>query len=342
MASPLIVGIDVSKALLHVAFVAPGKTQATFLDTFPNEPTSFDTLAESLRKTLAQEGAESLHLILEPTGGYEQPFAHYAHRQGWALSLPNPAHVRHWAKSQGRRAKTDGLDARLLATFGADRPLPLWKPLPEAVATLDLLLQHLDALQTSLRQHLNRQHSLQARGVYRPPVSESLELVIQTLQQELAKTQAAIQAHQDKHTALRERAQQLQTVPGLGEKNVLFLQVTLERFYTLTDGQGTAKQLTAYLGLDPLVHQSGERNRYGPISRQGNADLRRRLFMGALGGVRGNNPLKVFYQRLLSRNKPKKVALTAAAHKIVAWAWAVFCNNTVFQPELALPRGGSS
>jgi len=88
MASVLIVGVDVSKARLHLALVAPGKTQATFLDTFPNDTAFFNALAEALSMRLAQEGAESLHLILEPTGGYEQPFAHYAHQQGSASPIP--------------------------------------------------------------------------------------------------------------------------------------------------------------------------------------------------------------------------------------------------------------
>jgi len=247
--------------------------------------------------------------------------------------------VRHWAKSRGKRAKTDGLDARLLAEFGAHHSPPLWKPLPDDVAALDLLLQHLEGLRETLRQQQNRRESLRARGVYQAPVSESLERVIQTLQAEIAAVETAIRDHQDKHSALKQRARQLQTVPGIGAKNVLDFVVGLERFHTLTEGKGTAKQLTAYLGLDT---QSGQRNRRGTISRQGDADLRHRLFMAALGGVRGNNPLKAFYQRLLARSKPKKVALIAAAHKIVIWAWAVFCNNTVFQPELAMTRGISS
>jgi transposase len=111
------------------------------------------------------------------------------------------------------------------------------------------------------------------------------------------------------------------------------------RWHSLTAGQGDAKGLTAMVGLDPTLHESGTSVR-GPrsISRQGQAQLRRLLFLGALGGVRGKNPLREFYQRLVGRGKPKVVALVAAARKILCWAWAVFQQKTTFDPAKVTPK----
>lgn len=109
--------------------------------------------------------------------------------------------------------------------------------------------------------------------------------------------------------------------------------VVLYRWSTLTNGQGDAKGLTAFLGLDPTPHESGTSVRGPtPISRMGLAQVRRLLFLGALGGVRGKNPLQAFYQRLVGRGKPKVVALVAAARKILCWSWAVFQHQTTFDP----------
>jgi transposase len=109
------------------------------------------------------------------------------------------------------------------------------------------------------------------------------------------------------------------------------LLVACERFHTLTGGQGNAKEMVAYVGLDPQPHESGTSVwRPALISRQGDRGLRARLYMGALGALRGENPVHAFSQRLVTRGKPKKVALVAAARKLLVWAWAVFTSGQVF------------
>jgi hypothetical protein len=114
--------------------------------------------------------------------------------------------------------------------------------------------------------------------------------------------------------------------------------VLLHRWATLTEGEGTEKGLAASIGLDPQTYQSGTSvHRRAVISRMGDQAVRRRLFMGALGGVRGNHQLRAFYQRLVGRGKPKMVALVAAARKLLTWAWAVFRRQTVFDPTRSVP-----
>ena len=101
----------------------------------------------------------------------------------------------------------------------------------------------------------------------------------------------------------------------------------------LTNGQGSAKGLTAYVGLDPQPYESGTSVRKpATISRMGDTTLRRKLYMGALGGIRGQNPLRAFYQRLVGRGKKKRLALVAAARKLLVWAWKVFQTETDFDP----------
>ena len=114
-------------------------------------------------------------------------------------------------------------------------------------------------------------------------------------------------------------------MPGLGAKTGLHLVVLLHRWHTLTAGQGRDKGLVAYVGLDPQPHESGTSvHGRAAISRQGERGLRRRLFMAALGGTRHDNALRRFYRRLVERGKAKKLALVAAARKLLTWAWAVF------------------
>lgn len=98
----------------------------------------------------------------------------------------------------------------------------------------------------------------------------------------------------------------------------------------------------AYAGLDPQPYESGTSVRgRASISRMGDRQIHHQSFMGALGGVRGNGPLRAFYRRLVARGKPKLLALVAAARKILAWAWAVFHHQTAFNQERGQARSAS-
>jgi transposase len=205
--------------------------------------------------------------------------------------------------------------------------------LPAELNELELVLRRKEDLEKLLRQERNRQHALGGRAGVPAAVGRSLERIIGALEQELAELEQTIKRHLGQPAELRNAAKRLQSVPGIGAKNVLWVLVLVARFSTLTDGLGDAKGLVAYAGLDPQPYQSGSSvHKRASISPKGNRSMRRRLFLGALGGVRGQNVLRGFYQRLVGRGKPKKAALIAAARKILVWAWAVFRDHTTFDP----------
>ena len=325
----LYIGADVAAQTLSVCVLCAGGWHR--LELCENTATGLECLQKTLTARFPDYVPAQYHLCLEPTGGYEQPLSLFAHEKGWQVSLPNPKHVRDWAKGLGQRAKTDRIDARLLARYAAERKPVLWHPTSAEVSQLDSLLERKRDLEQMLQQERNRKQ----QGAYRPQQAEAVTAsvagVLSHLEQALQEIEQAIAAHLKQHPTLSQQVRQLQTVPGVGRKNVLPLVVTLSRFAALTQGTGTAKALTAYAGLDPTTHESGTSVRGpGGISRLGNRRLRQQLYMGALGGKRGRNALRAFYERLVGRGKAKKVALVAAAHKILTWAWAVFCTQTDF------------
>lgn len=126
----------------------------------------------------------------------------------------------------------------------------------------------------------------------------------------------------------------MRSVPGIGERNVLPILVLFYRWRARTAGRGTPKGLVAFVGLDPQPYESGRSvHKRATISKMGDRSVRRYLYLGALGGVRGKNALRYFYKRLVSRGKAKRLALVAAAHKILTWAWAVFSQGVDFDPS---------
>ncbi len=335
--SRLCLGVDVAKASVEVAVRWAGGEQAW--GAFDNSPAGFEQLRQRVSEPPAGAVASEVLVVLEPSGGYELALAAWAHQQDWLVSRPNPKRVRDWAKGQGRRAKTDRVDARDLARYGAEQPLARWQPLPPALSELESLLRRQEDLEKLRQEERNRQAALAAKPGVAAVVHASLAAVLSALDESLRQIQQALKAHVQAHAPLRAKLRLLRSVPGVGEKNSLYVLLLLARWDHLTEGRGAAKALVAFAGLDPQTHESGTSvHRAATISRMGEAQTRRMLYLGALGGVSGHNPLREFYQRLVGRGKAKKLALTASARKILIWAWAVYRYDHPFTPERATTR----
>jgi transposase len=327
----LFIGVDVSKNDLDVAYYYNG--QSFFIGKYPNNQTGFDNITKDLESKKQKTNSASIFIVMEPTGGYEQHFAYFAFQNKWEVSLPNPGQFRNWVKGTGKRAKTDKQDAMMLAKYGAVVNPSTWKPLPPEVAQLESMLNRLDDLKEILGSENNRLEAYQNRVKIDDIVIGSVRQSISSLEHQIKTLEKAIKDHFDNNPELKEQNSRLKTVPGVGEKISPHILVSMHRFSQLTESKGTSRGVTAYFGLDPKPHESGiSVYKRSSISRQGNRSIRHYLFMGALGGVRGNNPLRVFYHRLLSRNKAKMVALVASARKIIVWCWAVFRNGKAFDP----------
>jgi transposase len=324
-------GVDIAKANF-VAEVAGEREES--LGSFDNQATGFEQLAAQIA-LLEPAAASAVHLVVEPTGGYELALVAFAYEQGWQVSLPNPKQVRDWAKGMGQRSKTDEQDARLLARYGAACQPEPQAPLPSEVSELDSLLKRRRDLEQMVQQEQNRLQELRGRPGIAPPVLDNLTQVLEALQEALQQVEEAIAAHLRYHAHLQQARQRLLTLPGIGPKIVLPLVVLLYRWQTLTHSTGSAKGLTAMVGLDPKTHVSGRSVfRHPAISKMGNAEMRRLLYMGALSAVHGHNPLHTFYQRLVARGKARKLAVVAAARKLLTWAWVLFSRQTTWNPAL--------
>ena len=334
ISTALIVGVDMAKK----SFTASYRIQADEVDyevgTFTNDPSGYETLQVALQGACEQHGLEQVQLILEATGGYEASLLVYAYAQEWWVSMPNPAQVRNWAKGVGYRVKTDKVDARILAHYGMERNPPLRPQLATEVTELDSLLKRRLDLEQALRRETTRLSEMSGRPGISPKVCESFQQVIDALTESLAEIQQAIDELQQTHEPFATERQRLLPLPGVGPKIVGPLMVKLMQFQNLTSGQGDARGLVAFIGLDPQPYSSGTSVRKQPgISKMGDSELRRLLYMGALAAIRGNNPLRFFYHRLLERGKAKKVALIAVARKLLVWAWTLFSRKSQWNPD---------
>ena len=294
----MFVGIDVAKAELVVS-IAPAMERFTV----SNDEPGVRTLVERL-------GAQPITLVvLEATGGYEL----LATGALLAAQLPvvviNPRQVRAFAKSLGTLAKTDRLDADLLALF-AERMRPAIRPLPsEELHSLDALLTRRRQLLEMLQAEENRKQHVFGKSHRR--VRQSLTTHIAFLERELRETNTDLGDFIKATPAWRERDDLLQSVPGVGTVVSHTLIAMLPELGTLS-----GRKLTKLVGLAPINRDSGTwRGRR--FVQGGRVPVRNVLYMAALSGIRWNPVLRTFYQRLVAAGKPRKVALVACMRKLL-------------------------
>jgi len=333
----LYVSVDVALEHLDVA-TATTPASRKGVGRYGNDEKGWLAMAEAVDEVVksrkpSDEPITAIHLIVEPTGGYEEGLLYFAYTQQWLVTLVNPLQVRRWAEGHGVRAKTDTQDALMLAWYGAATQPPPQDPMDEGAAQLDQLLRRRTDVEQLQRAESNRLAQVQRKPHPSPAVQQSLERTVHMLDQELREVEAAIQQLLKQHAYLQQQRKILRSSPAIGEKLSLEMLVLCHRFYAYTRGQGQSKQIVAYVGLDPQPHESGKSRRRTTISRQGNSHLRSQLYAAVLGGVRGNNPLRAWYLHLQARGKAKKLALVACSRKVLTWVWAMFLSNMPFDPS---------
>ena len=256
-------------------------------------------------------------LIIEASGGYERELVRVAHRSAVQLSVVNPRQVRNFARGVGRLAKTDPIDAQMLARFGAEV-----NPPPDAVPTAaELALQEL----VSARQQLVEQCTvlLQQQAQHLNSIVQRLDRArLKLLQRQIAQLELAIGSILEEHSALSQKVERLQQVKGIG----LITAVTCVALCPEL-GSLSKRQTAALVGVAPYDDDSGARKGWRHIAG-GRPRLRCALYMAALSAIRSNPILRRFYQQLRQRNKPPKVALIAATRKL-----AILLNHLLRHPS---------
>lgn len=314
-----ILGIDLAKDSYQVTLLHAQRTQR---HSFRNDVTAF----ADLTRWLQQHGVTALHACMEATGRYGEPLATYLHAQGYTVSVVNPAQVKHYAKSQLRRNKTDKVDADIIADFARTQQPAAWQPTPPEIRELEELLHQYDTLQAARQQENNR---LQA-GVQSETVRRLLTQHLAFLDEQLAEVRHLIEEHIDRHPDLKARQALLTSIPSIGTLTAAKLQtLELHRF-------DTARAATAFVGLNPRQHDSGSSvHRRARLSKMGHADIRRALYMPAVVAKRFNPLVRGLCERLAEKGKHNLAIIGAAMHKLLRLAYGVLKSGKPFDPNFS-------
>lgn len=326
----LYVGVDIA-AKTFTATWAHNPAAAPRALTFAQTPDGFATFQQQLAAT----GIAPPHtlVVLEATGSYWIALAVALHQGQYALSVLNPGQVALYARSLPRRGKTDALDAHLLLRFAHERQPARWTPPEQVYHELRQRLLVRDGLMQMRTQAKNQRHALEQWPVHIAAAFETLDAVIADVEAQIARLERELaQVLQD--GAWATSATVLLATPGLGLITTAWLLVGTLNF-TIAH---SPEQLSAYVGLVPLPHESGTSIRGRPrIGHGGNGRVRTALYMATLSAAQHNPTIRAFYRRLREAGKPMKVARCAAARKLLHLAWALVKTQQPYRAPAALP-----
>ena len=307
-----VVGVDVSKAKLD--FVLDDGKQPLSIKNTPKEIVS---------KLIGQiENPQSAIVVMEATGGYEGRLVELLHQHKIALAVVNPRRVRDFAKGIGRDAKTDPIDAQVIAFYGRVAQPQAQMAKSDEEKKLKSLVGRRRQLLGLINQENNRlkqTRDQEIRGYIRESL-ETLKKQVKTIDQRLAKCVKT-------NTAEARKIEIVLSAKGLGPVTVSTLLADLPELGTLNRGQ-----IAKLVGVAPMNCDSGQ------VSRKrrtfgGRSQVRRVLYMATLVATRFNPKIKVFYERLLAQGKPKKVALIAAMRKLLTILNTLVKNDVLWSEE---------
>jgi transposase len=304
------VGVDVSKAVLDVAAI-PGPEHSQF----GNDAEGVESLVNWIRERIPEL------IIIEATGGYENGVVAALGAAALPVIVVNPRQVRDFAKAMGLLAKTDAIDARVLALFG-ERVRPELRELPtEAAGELEALLSRRRQILEMVQAERNRLEH--ARGAVRKDLLEH----IRYLDKRMKKVEGELDERIRSSLIWRAKEALLRSVPGVGSVVSRTLIAELPEL-----GRLTRHQIAALVGVAPFARDSGtlkgQRIIWG-----GRASVRSALYMSAVVGIRHNPALKRFYERLRASGKPAKVALVACMRKMLCILNSMVRNNVLWDPD---------
>jgi len=324
----IIIGIDVSKEKVDCAWLRDIETNKVKTKVLKNKPEGFKSLIEwALVNT--KHPIDEIHFVMEATGIYHEALAYTLHGAGANVSVVNPAYMRSYAKSLGVRSKTDKKDSVVIARYGATQAPTPWQPEPDEIRQLKALITRHEAIEKDIQRESNRLEKAEITQIS-VEVIDSIKMVIEELTKEKNRIKKLIDDHIDQNPQLKKDRTYLESIPSVGPVVARYMIALIRSRYFRT-----AKQCSAFIGLNPVMHESGSSVKGRPhLSKMGNAKIRAKLYMAAVVAIQHNPDIKQQYERLLKNGKSKMAALGAAMRKLVQICFGVLKHQTPYQPQV--------
>lgn len=303
-----VIGIDISKATFNVAYQKQGKKFCDFK--FTNDKKGF--------KKFMRHIDQPDHCIMEASGPYYLFLSHYLFDQGIQVSVVNPLQVKHFVRMRMTKAKTDKKDAQMIALYGQSECPGLWQPDQVHVTHLHQINTALEGFHKQLTMLQNQLEAFEQVPCKDPQVIKLLRSMIRTLKRKIVSMEDRMVEIAEQHYS--DTCKSLTSIPGIGPKTAIMLIAITDNFRKFE----SSKKLSAYVGLAPRIYESGTSIKgKGHITKMGNKQVRKLLYICAWSAKRHNPQCKQMYERLSKKGKPEKVIKVAIANKLLRQAFAI-------------------
>lgn len=324
------VGIDVSKDSLELCVGSLDMElliHTKYTGQVPNTEAGMGQLLELVHAYC--DPSLGVHCVMEATGVYHELVAHQLHQSGHQVYIILPTKAKAFVKSINQRAKTDQVDARLLAQLGLERTLQAWEPADPLWQQVRGLTRERETLVSERSRLKNKKHALTSS--YSPSQMTQTRLAerIHMLSKHIRDIERELRMLFASDESLQAKADNICQIKGI---SLLTLATVLGETngFNLIRNQ---RQLVAYAGMDVKVHQSGTTQKKGRLSKKGNVHIRQALYMPALSAAHRNLAFSQHYQRLNERQQVKKQGVIAVARKLLILMYSLWKNNTPYDPQ---------
>jgi transposase len=325
------IGIDISKSNFHVCFkirLEEGKIKILGTSSFQNNTKGFEELLDWVDKKNKEDPDPVF--VMEATGVYGEDLVYFLHDQDRIASVVLPNRMKGYFKSLNIKTKTDKIDSKIIAEYGIERRLDIWKPMSSNYKALRELCRELLALKNTRTKALNQLHAMKYAHGRLGELVKMKESQIEFYDDNIAELKKHIQLAVESDQQLVEKLKKVVSIPGLGFETAVILASETNGFLLFHN----IKQVVSYAGLDVSHNESGRFRGRSKISKKGNTKIRQALFMPALTATVHNQPIKGLYERICEKNPNiKRKGVVASMRKLLILAYTLWKKDEIFNKE---------
>lgn len=313
-----VIGIDVSL-----------KTLAINYKDKDDKISSYEIL--NLKKDILYElkkfSKEEYKIIVEATGAYSSKILFYAYEKGFEVSMVNPVSIKKYGELKNHISKTDSQDAKLIREYGETVEFKLYQPKDEVLEYLDQELNLWHDLEQEKQRYASKLKALRQKARQNPQTIKHYERIIKNNEKEVGKVMNRMSELQNEE--LKKEVTLLSSISGIGEKTALLLIVATNGFKNFEN----AKQVSKYFGVAPRLYESGTKKKVLGKCRTTKKYVRSILYVCSWTAMRFNKQCKDLYERIIAKNKSKKLALIAVCNKLLRQSYGIIKNKTQYQAD---------
>lgn len=318
----LIIGVDVSKNKLDYC-VYDGKI-------IDQRAINYDQ--KNMRKLFNQfkNKKEELLIVMEATGTYHLKLSGFLSKNNFPYSIINPFTIKKYAEAKMLRAKTDSVDAKLIAVYGYEQQPPLFVPKSDAQENMINILKLIEDFTQTKTDYQRRFEAVTQNPKISKSIIKKIKFLIKVLDQEIEKLEKKL--YQIVKENYQEEFKRYSGIKSIGDKTAVILVAYFGNFENFE----SSKQVVSYIGINPSPKMSGKSIKgRGKISKKGNSYLRKQIYMTALSALQHNKSCNLFYQRLRAKGKEHKLARVAVMNKLLKQVFAIGKYKRNYDPNYA-------